>query len=155
MSDTYHYEDGAIHNDHKRVLHIGSVGSGDLQQLLHGFFQAEAEEAEVVECGEDGGLPLFGQEIEACLCTEEAGRVWQRLRTAGFIVPDGYALAHGVSNNQAAYIADRMAERLGITPKWKPFQTLWGIKNMAQLAGSWAQTGKLPPRAREIDALFK
>lgn len=155
MSDTYHYEDGAIHNDHKRVLHIGSVGSGDLQRLLHGFFHADAEEAVAVVDDEDGGLPPEGQQIAACLRTEAASEIWQRLRTAGFIVPDGYALAEGVSNNQAAYIADRMAERLGIKPKWKPFQALWGIKNMAQLAGSWGQTGKLPPRTRDIDALFK
>lgn len=145
-----------IKNNYGPNIEVNEGGRLTLVQGKNGLWStAEAEEAEVVECGEDGGLPLFGQEIEACLCTEEAGAVWQRLRTAGFIVPDGYALAHGVSNNQAAYIADRMAERLGITPKWKPFQTLWGIKNMAQLAGSWAQTGKLPPRAREIDALFK
>ncbi len=105
----------------------------------------------VVTHDADGDMP----EVPACLCTEAAIEIWQRLRTAGFIVPDGYALAEGVSNNQAAYIADRMAERLGIKPKWKPFQALWGIKNMAQLAGSWGQTGKLPPRTRDIDALFE
>ncbi len=151
MNDTYHYEEGAIHNDHKRVLHIDSVGNGDLQRLLHGFFQTDAEEAVVVTHNADGDMP----EVPACLCTEAAIEIWQRLRTAGFIVPDGYALAEGVSKNQATYIADRMAECLGIKPKWKPFQALWGIKNMAQLAGSWAQTGKLPPRARDIDTLFK
>ena len=26
MSDNYHYEDGAKHYDHKKVLHIESVG---------------------------------------------------------------------------------------------------------------------------------
>ena len=44
------------------------------------------------------------------LLTAEAQVLWQRLRDAGFIVADGYALAEGVSANQAAYIADRMAE---------------------------------------------
>ena len=29
MSDNYHYEDGAIHHDHKKVLHIDSV-NGDV-----------------------------------------------------------------------------------------------------------------------------
>ena len=89
------------------------------------------------------------------LLTAEAQVLWQRLRDAGFIVADGYALAEGISANQAAYIADRMAEKLQIKKKWKLFQQLWGIANLAQLAGSWQQTGKLPPDARRIDDLLK
>lgn len=89
------------------------------------------------------------------ILTAEAQVLWQRLRDAGFIVADGYALAEGVSSNQAAYIADRMAERLQIKKKWKLFQQLWGIPNLAQLAGTWKQTGKLPPRSSEIDKLMK
>ena len=89
------------------------------------------------------------------LLTAEAQVLWQKLRDAGFIVADGYALAEGVSANQAAYIADRMAEKLHIKKKWKLFQQLWGISNLAQLAGTWQQTGKLPPRSSEIDKLMK
>ena len=89
------------------------------------------------------------------LFTAEAQVLWQRLRDAGFIVADGYALAEGISANQAAYIADCMAERLQIKKKWKLFQQLWGIPNLAQLAGTWQQTGKLPPRSSEIDKLMK
>ena len=89
------------------------------------------------------------------LLTAEAQVLWQRLRDAGFIVADGYALAEGVSANQAAYIADRMAEKLRIKKKWKLFQQLWGIANLGQLAGTWQQTGKLPPRSGDIDKLMK
>ena len=89
------------------------------------------------------------------LLTAEAHVLWQRLRDAGFIVADGYALAEGVSANQAAYIADRMAEKLRIKKKWKLFQQLWGIPNLGQLAGTWQQTGKLPPRSSDIDKLMK
>ena len=89
------------------------------------------------------------------LLTAEAQVLWQKLRDAGFIVADGYALAEGVSANQAAYIADRMAEKLHIKKKWKLFQQLWGIPNLAQLAGTWQQTGKLPPRSSDIDNLMK
>ena len=89
------------------------------------------------------------------LLTAEAQVLWQRLRDAGFIVADGYALAEGVSANQAAYIADRMAEKLHIKKKWKLFQQLWGIPNLGQLAGTWQQTGKLPPRSNEIDKLMQ
>jgi predicted RNase H-like nuclease (RuvC/YqgF family) len=91
----------------------------------------------------------------AGLFTPEAQVIWQRLRDEGFIVADGYALAEGVSANQAAYIADRMAEKLQIKKKWKLFQQLWGIPNLAQLAGTWQQTGKLPPRSGDIDKLMK
>lgn len=49
MSDNYYYEDGAIHNDHKKVLHIDNVGSADIGKLISAFFKDDAEEAEVVE----------------------------------------------------------------------------------------------------------
>ena len=49
MSDTYHYEDGAIHHDHKRVINIDHIGGDDLGKLLSDFWKDNAEEAEVVE----------------------------------------------------------------------------------------------------------
>ena len=49
MSDNYHYEDGAKHYDHKKVLHIDKLQGADLQQLMRAFFKDDAEEAEVVE----------------------------------------------------------------------------------------------------------
>ena len=49
MSDNYHYEDGAIHHDHKKVLHIDRLQGADIQQLIRGFFKDDAEEAEIVE----------------------------------------------------------------------------------------------------------
>lgn len=56
MSDSYHYEDGAIHHDHKKVLHIDKLQGADLQQLIRGFFKDDMEEAEVVgEVKEDAG----------------------------------------------------------------------------------------------------
>ena len=94
-------------------------------------------------------------ELPAELLTEEAQKYWKRLREAGFIVADGYALAEGISANQAAYIAICMAEKLNITKKWKVFQDLWGVKNMAQLSKNWEESGKLPPRSGEIDRLIQ
>lgn len=95
------------------------------------------------------------EEPSAELLSAEANKIWNRLRKAGFIVVDGYGLAKGISNNQAAYIADSMARKLGIKKKWKVFEQLWGISNMAQLAGAWQQTGKLPPLASDIDDAIK
>ena len=45
MSDNYHYEDGAIHHDHKKVLHIDSVNGDDVGRLISAFFKEDAEEA--------------------------------------------------------------------------------------------------------------
>lgn len=93
--------------------------------------------------------------MPAELLTAEAKVFWQKLRKEGFVVEDGYTLAEGVSNNQAAYIADCMSEKFKIKNKWKFFQQLWGIQNMAQLAGAWKDSGKLPSKAKEIKELFE
>lgn len=53
MSDNYHYEEGAIHYDHKKVLHIGNVGSGDIGKVISAFFKADAEVVEEVKCTEE------------------------------------------------------------------------------------------------------
>lgn len=121
----------------------------DIMELLNHFDDEQIVESPQVATG--GSVTEDMTE----LFTTEAQVLWQRLRNAGFIVADGYALAEGISANQAAYIADRMAERLQIKKKWKLFQQLWGIPNLAQLAGTWQQTGKLPPRSSEIDKLTK
>ena len=49
MSDTYHYEDGAIHHDHKKVLHIDNMNGGDIGKLVSAFFKDDAEVAEYEE----------------------------------------------------------------------------------------------------------
>ena len=49
MSDTYNYEEGAIHNDHKKVLHISNIAASDVRELLGTFFRSAVEEAEIVE----------------------------------------------------------------------------------------------------------
>lgn len=49
MSETYNYEKGAIHNDHKKVIHIDNVGSNDIGKMIKAFFNDEAEDAENVE----------------------------------------------------------------------------------------------------------
>lgn len=121
--------------------------SEDIMEMLSHF-----DDEELTDQPQSAGSV---NENVAELLTAEAQVLWQRLRDAGFIVADGYALAEGVSANQAAYIADRMAEKLRIKKKWKLFQLLWGIPNLGQLAGTWQQTGKLPPRSSDIDKLMK
>ena len=57
MSDSYHYEEGAIHHDQKKVLHIDNVGSGDVAQLIRAFFKDDVEEAEYKEVVEEVSQP--------------------------------------------------------------------------------------------------
>jgi hypothetical protein len=47
------------------------------------------------------------------------------------------------------------AERLGIGSKWKTFERLWGISNLAQEKWDFQQTGTLPSRSKEIDRIFE
>lgn len=49
MSDTYHYENGAIHNDHKRVVNINVPTGADFSALVKSFMQEDAEEANIAE----------------------------------------------------------------------------------------------------------
>lgn len=114
----------------------------------------KSSEQEGNESGRQVGVENV-DDIPEVLLTDEAKLLWGKLRDAGFIVANGYALAEGISANQATYIADCMAEKLKIKKKWKVFQQLWDISNMAQMAGSWKQTGKEPPRASEIRELIE
>ena len=89
--------------------------------------------------------------MHARLREDDAERLWQSLRQAGFIKPDSYDLAEGVSKNQATYIADQMAAILKLTNKWKPFMDLWNIPTMSQLAHNWTETGQLPKDHEAIE----
>ncbi len=97
---------------------------------------------------------LNNNNVPACLRTREAEELWQKLREAGFIKPDSYALAEGVSDNQATYIAAVMASALKLQHKWKPFIELWNIVNMPQLAHNWQEVGRMPKDYKLIDKLL-
>lgn len=153
MSDNYHYEDGAVHYDHKRVLHIGRIGNSDVGHLLGAFLKAEAEDAEVVEevpsTEQPAPAPLGG-----VLASEQAARYWHGLQEAGFV--DGSCrLLSATTRKQAMYIAESFAEKLGIKSKWKTFERFWGISNLAQEKWDFQQTGASPSRSKEIDQIFR
>ncbi len=48
MSEKYKYEEGAIHLDLHRELHVDKV-SGSIKDLMRDFFERDAEEADVIE----------------------------------------------------------------------------------------------------------
>ena len=54
-----------------------------------------------------------------------------------------------------AYSDPRYEGMLKVGYTTRDVQKLWGIPHMAQMAGSWKQTGKEPPRADEIRKLMQ
>ena len=74
MSDSYHYEDGAIHHDHKKVLHIDKLQGADLQQLMRAFFKNDAEEAEYEEVRDDEVVEPVRELVENVPADNEASK---------------------------------------------------------------------------------
>ncbi len=61
------------------------------------------------------------------LQTEEARRLWDAARDAGWVDDNCQPL---LSRALSAVLADRMATLLNIQNKWKVFETFWNRKNM-------------------------
>lgn len=78
------------------------------------------------------------QREPAALFTPEALELWQRLQEAGLVDEDYQPL---MSMRKASIIASLMGSRLGLVPLWRPFEELWGAKDLSN-AFSQAQMGK-------------
>ena len=87
------------------------------------------------------------------LAIGEAMKFWERLQEAGF-VDEKCQLTPNTTRKQAMYIADMFSERLQMRSKWKAFQDLWHINNLAQEKWEMQETGKVPVRSREIESIF-
>lgn len=80
MSDTYHYDEGAIHNDHKRVIHIDTLGGADVWKLIGAFLNNNVEDAEIVkDTGNDVPLAAPAELEEEVLDYETPTFQLQRL----------------------------------------------------------------------------
>lgn len=88
------------------------------------------------------------------LATEQAMKYWERLKEQNF-VDKRLMLLESTTRQQAMYIAELFAEKMGITTKWKTFEDLWGINNLAQEKQKCTDLGKLPARSDVIDEIFK
>ena len=110
------------------------------QELYRKLQAAQSESA-------DGGL------LPDVLATGLAMKYWSRLQQAGF-VDEHYQLSPATTRNQAMYIADVFSDKLQMRSKWKPFQELWHINNLAQEKWEMQETGKSPARSEDIDRIF-
>ncbi len=88
------------------------------------------------------------------LFTPQTEPYWQALEEAGFVGKDRRLLPK-TSRQQAAYIAEIFAEKLKLKAKFKYFQELWGVRNLAQEKWTRHEKGVNPPRHREIDEIFE
>ena len=87
------------------------------------------------------------------LATGMAMKYWKGLQKAGF-VDETFQLSPTTTRKQAMYIADVFSDKLQMRSKWKPFQELWHINNLAQEKWDMQETGKSPARSQEIDKIF-
>ena len=87
------------------------------------------------------------------LATGMAIKYWEELQKTGF-VDERYQLSPTTSRKQAMYIADVFSDKLQMRSKWKPFQEMWHINNLAQEKWEMQETGKSPARSEEIDKIF-
>jgi hypothetical protein len=92
-------------------------------------------------------------EVDDCLTSPAAMKYWKRLEEQGFVGHDCQLLPE-TSRRQAMYISDLFSDKLGLKAKWKPFETLWGISNLAQEKYKMQETGSMPKRYRDIDKVF-
>lgn len=88
------------------------------------------------------------------LATEKAMAYWQQLQESGFVDEDCLLMPE-TTRKQAMYIADVFSDKLGMRSKWKAFQDLWHINNLAQEKWEMQETGKTPARADEINEIFE
>ena len=103
----------------------------------------------------DRGVPTSTeQEKTDILNTAEASIYWDRLQTCGFTDID-HRLMPTTTRKQAMLIAEAFAEKLDIKAKWKVFQQLWGINNLAQEKWDILENGINILRKDEIEQIFE
>ena len=96
----------------------------DVHDNEHVYLSVDKAEVKM----KDGVAPeTASPETPAELQTEEARRLWDAARDAGWVDDDCQPL---LSRSLSALLADRMATLLNIQNKWKVFETFWNRKNM-------------------------
>ena len=65
--------------------------------------------------------------LPAVLATPEAMTLWRKAQDAGWV---DERFQSKLSRTQSAFLADYMSSLLGITDRWKVFETLWHRNNM-------------------------
>lgn len=108
---------------------LRAAGRADkIEQVPHvSYMKTMVEELGLGETNSDGG-----KAIPAELCTDEAKALLQKAIDNGLLDFDFSPTELVKTVAQKALLADIISDKAGIKPKWKPFETLWGVKGLAQ-----------------------
>ena len=87
------------------------------------------------------------------LLSEKAEKYWEKLEEKEFVDKD-HKLLPTTTRQQAMLIAEHFAMKLKMKAKWKPFEQLWGINNLAQEKWIHMETANKISRAEEILKIF-
>ena len=155
MAEDEYKHDGLITNMHDMPTTIGRVKEFERtqcslpiqQQTIHALCNWLREDYE------QSLLPK-NEALSGPLATEKAMKYWRRLMEQKF-VDKRFMLMESTTRQQAMYIAELFAEKMGIKSKWKTFEDLWGINNLAQEKQKCTDLGKLPARSDVIDKIFE
>lgn len=155
MTEDEYQQDGLITNPHDMPTTIGRVEEFGRTQCLQPIQQQTVQDLcrWLREDYEQSQMPKNGA-LTGPLATEQAMKYWERLKEQNF-VDKRLMLLESTTRQQAMYIAELFAEKMGITTKWKTFEDLWGINNLAQEKQKCTDLGKLPARSDVIDEIFK
>lgn len=92
-------------------------------------------------------IRVFPAELD----TDEARAIFQKAVYKGFMNEDFSFIG---TNYQKAYFAERAAEALNLKYKWKPFETLWNCKHLAQTRRESMERFGYVDKQDEIDSIF-
>ena len=155
MTEDEYLHDGLITNPQDMPTTIGRVEEFGRTQCLQPIQQQTIQDLcrWLREDYEKSQMPK-DEALTGPLATEKAMKYWKRLMEQGF-VDNRFMLLPTTTRQQAMYIAEPFAEKLGLKSKWKPFEDFWGIKNLAQEKWNFQQTAVLPLRHKDIDKIFE
>lgn len=146
-----------VYYKHVPRRYLNQLLSGIILMILKGKVEIERwgreGERDTIKQIQSMGKRTGCQKPNNILLSDVAEEYWKRLEEKGF-VDSKHRLIPETTRQQAMYIADNFANRLKIKARWKPFETLWGIKNLAQEKWSHLETDNPIPRADEIEKCF-
>lgn len=86
------------------------------------------------------------------LNTAKAQQLWKIAIEHGWVREDLYPI---LSMSKATILAATIADKLALVNKWKPFEELWGTKNLKGFHNSTMQAGNSNELFGEINEAYK
>ncbi len=75
MSDTYIYNEGAIHNDYKKVVNINLSTITDVTQIMNAFFSKDVAESEVISEEEESSSKTNKRNVNETITCKSGRKV--------------------------------------------------------------------------------